>query len=76
MMRILSRIKNFFLGIKNVIHRFLDIFMYVILITTYAIYMGVKKISSELKFLNSLKNLLLKLINRIDRPKKGNISRV
>lgn len=75
-MRILSRIKNFFLGIKNVIHRFLDIFMYVILITTYAIYMGVKKISSELKFLNSLKNLLLKLINRIDRPKKGNISRV
>lgn len=76
MKTILSGLKNFFLGIKNIIQRFLGIFMYMILITTYAIYAGIRRISVKLKFFSPLKNLLFKLITLMDRPKKGNISRI
>lgn len=76
MKAIFLRIKKIFLSIKKGIQRFLDIFVYMILISTYVAYLVVRKISTKLKFLSPLENFLSKLIILIDPPKKGNISRV
>jgi acetoin utilization transport system permease protein len=63
-------------NIKERILRIWGIIKYMILISIYGIYLLVQLIAKKLKFLKSLENLIRKLMNLLDNPKPGQISKI
>lgn len=69
-------LKNFFPNLKKSFANTLRIGEYILLISIYALFVAIRKVTKKLKFLKFLENFLSKLIYLLDPKKQGSISQI